>query len=344
MSIAIKDIAMKLKVSPSTVSRALSGKDGVSEPIRRMIVDYASECMFRVNPAAQALRTGKGTGLILIAPMNRPEVSRIRDELLLTRLHQEFGSAFSLTVDNEENLSTYVEMALAENPQAIIVSSIWHQDFDLLGACTAHKTALLSIDSRISGHDDIIINRASGTEQMTRMFLLDGCTHPVFFTHPEELDAEGHGRLSGIKRAYRDAGIEFKAEYCVGYHPRKDDSKRGYELATELLNRRYVDAFFAFNDLAALGVQRAINTFSRQSSTTIKVVGFDDLPISAYLPVTLSSINVSLEKLIDQAAVLLKRRLHDLAAPRERVLIPTQLIIRESAHLSDQRLLEKIFC
>ncbi len=343
MSIAIKDIALKLRVSPSTVSRALSGKDGVSEEMRQRIISYAEDCMFQVNPAAQALRTGKGSGLILIAPMNRPEVARIRDEILLTKLHQFFGSAFSLTVDNEENLEYYIKMALAENPQAIIVSGIWHQNFNLLEACNTHKTALLSIDSCLAGHDEIIIDRSTGTEQMTRMFLLSGCSHPVYFKHPEELDTEGYGRLSGIQRAYKEAGLELKPEYCVEFNPKKNDSQLGYEIFSELLKRSYVDAVFAFNDLAALGVQRAIHSFNPASNSEIKLVGFDDLPISTYLPTSLSSISIKLETLIEQASSMLQQRILDLNAPRERAIIPSTLLIRESSRITDRRIIGEIF-
>ncbi len=343
MSVALKDIALKLKVSPSTVSRALSGKNGVSEEVRNKIVSYADKHMFSVNSAAKALRTGKGSGIILIAPLNRPEVARWRDEMLLNKLRPLFGAALSLTFDSGDNLETYVKMALAEKPRALIISSVWNQNQDITGACRAQQVAVLSVDSRIAGHDNIVVDRASGTCQMTKMFILAGCTHPVYFAHPEELDEKGHGRLSGIRRAYRDLGKEFKDEFCVLFEPYRNDSALGFEMASKLLNSRYIDAFFTFNDLAALGVQRAISGCSTDSLHNIMMVGFDDLPFSAYLPTSLSTITQPLDQIAERAAELLQKRLENFDAPQETALIPTRLVIRESSKVHDHSLLKEIF-
>ena len=49
MRITIEDVAAKAKVSVNTVSRALSGKDGVGEKTRARIVEIAREMNYRPN-------------------------------------------------------------------------------------------------------------------------------------------------------------------------------------------------------------------------------------------------------------------------------------------------------
>ena len=53
--ITIKDISAKLNVSSVSVHRALSGKDGVSEKLRRKVLQTAEEMGYEINYAAASL-------------------------------------------------------------------------------------------------------------------------------------------------------------------------------------------------------------------------------------------------------------------------------------------------
>lgn len=53
--ITVKDIANELQISPGTVSKALSGKRGISEAMRSRIYDTAVSMGYRVNRTAQCL-------------------------------------------------------------------------------------------------------------------------------------------------------------------------------------------------------------------------------------------------------------------------------------------------
>lgn len=53
---SIKDIALKLGVSPTTVHKALHNKKGVGEETRQRILSYVGENNFRLNQAASALK------------------------------------------------------------------------------------------------------------------------------------------------------------------------------------------------------------------------------------------------------------------------------------------------
>ena len=55
----IYDIAAEFKVSASTITRALNGKAGVSEELRRQIVRRATELGYRTNRLAKSLTRGK---------------------------------------------------------------------------------------------------------------------------------------------------------------------------------------------------------------------------------------------------------------------------------------------
>jgi len=59
MRVTIKQIASKLGVNPSTVSRALSGKSGVSDQLREKIVREALKMGYFPDMTAMGLRKGR---------------------------------------------------------------------------------------------------------------------------------------------------------------------------------------------------------------------------------------------------------------------------------------------
>lgn len=67
-NITMKDIAIKLGVSTVTVSKALSGKEGVSNEVRELIKHTAEEMGYRYNALGKSMREGRNYNIgILIA-------------------------------------------------------------------------------------------------------------------------------------------------------------------------------------------------------------------------------------------------------------------------------------
>jgi LacI family transcriptional regulator len=65
MSVTIKDIALKLDLNFSSVSRALNNKPGVSEQTRQKVTETAAERGYHPNVIARGLvsRTTKTKGM-----------------------------------------------------------------------------------------------------------------------------------------------------------------------------------------------------------------------------------------------------------------------------------------
>ncbi len=64
------DLAERLNVAPSTVSRALAGSKSVSAATRKRVVDAAREMGYSVNPVASGLKRGQTSSIGLIAVMS----------------------------------------------------------------------------------------------------------------------------------------------------------------------------------------------------------------------------------------------------------------------------------
>jgi LacI family transcriptional regulator len=110
----------------------------------------------------------------------------------------------------------------------------------------------------------------------------------------------------------------------------------GYKAMTTLLDRTPdVEAVFVSNDSMALGALRAASSHGRSVPHDLALVGFDDIPESAFFSPPLTTVKQGLLKVGQKAVNMLhqnlqaRRRGESLGA--HTVLIEPQLIVRESS-------------
>lgn len=105
--------------------------------------------------------------------------------------------------------------------------------------------------------------------------------------------------------------------------------RSGYDAGVSLARDPEVTAVFAANDQMAMGVMAALREAGRRVPDDVSVVGFDDLPESAYLDPPLTSVHQDFGELGRRAMGLLARVLAGEKAPTAD-LVPTSLVVRAS--------------
>lgn len=139
-------------------------------------------------------------------------------------------------------------------------------------------------------------------------------------------NADSRDRLAGYRRALKAAGIPLDHRLIVdGQFTRV----WGYAGMKRLLEQR-VDGAFAFSDMIALGALDAIREAGLRVPDDIAVIGFDDLPAAAHALPPLTTIRQPVAQKGARAASLLINRIENGAGDPVQVLLPTQLVIRES--------------
>lgn len=341
---SLKDIARELKVSPSTVSRALSGASGVSEKMRRRILSIAQRHGYSPDSAASSLRTGRCRGLAMITPRERSGIATMRDEALFAKARESFGSVRVSTLNSDESLESAISKAAAEKPAAIAICNAYSSIPSGIAAHLASKgVALLSVDSgEQSGMDQISIDRSAGAFQMARMLVLTGAQNPVFMSSGATI-ARPDGRLMGIIKGMESLGQTLRPEQVVNFKATDNPAKTGHETAERILRTAYADAIFAYSDVYAIGVMRALLKNKVAIPDGVKLIGFDNMPFSEFLPVSLTTVAQPVHELVDAALEMLSARLAALDAPPQRRVLKTSLILRESAPVDDHSLKRKIF-
>lgn len=137
-----------------------------------------------------------------------------------------------------------------------------------------------------------------------------------------------HERLAGFREAMSAAGLVVHHEDVV-----TGDflEPRGYEAAQALLALPDPPtAIFASSDTAAFGVLRASRDAGLSVPRDLSVVGFDDIPEASYFGPALTTVRQPLREMGRVAVRQLMSMLSEPGQPTARVVLETELMIRES--------------
>ncbi len=136
-------------------------------------------------------------------------------------------------------------------------------------------------------------------------------------------------RLAGYREVLETYGIKFDSSLVYeGLY----QLESGYRGAHSLLQKD-VTAIFAFNDMIAVGVQRAAMERGVSIPQDLSLVGYDDSSIASLCSVPLTTIRQPIEMIGRRACEILMERMRDSARPHADYYYPPALIQRSSSSI-----------
>ncbi|MGZ4410949.1 MAG: LacI family DNA-binding transcriptional regulator [Gaiellaceae bacterium] len=185
-------------------------------------------------------------------------------------------------------------------------------DVDLVGTRTGYVTSA----SREGSADAVRHLREMGR---TRIAHITGMTYT--FT--------GRDRLKGYREALEELGLAEVPEYVqIGDYT--EESGRFAAQRLLALEER-PDAIFAAGDLMAIGAMDAIREAGLRVPEDIALVGFDDIPLATLVSPSMTTVRQDKAGLGRAAGDALLKLIDDPAAEPPKVVIPVELIVRESS-------------
>lgn len=330
--VQMADLARMAGVSTSTVSRALSGSALIPESTRERIRELARSLNYQVNVGAANLRKRdvQTVGVVILGD----SMQAISDPFILSLLGavadalDEKGMNVLLTRLNVERQSMMASMYDSGQVAGLIVIGqlTWNGYLNELarrGVPMAVWGARLS-DSfyPVVGGDNELGGYLAG-----RHLLEQGCRRIGFFgdtTHPE-----AGLRYHGLLRALSELDLKLDPRLV---QPFLFGDARIRELIDEWLDRGLdFDGLFAASDITAMTIVGALRERGIEVPTQVKVVGYDDIPLSAYLHPALTSVRQPTAEAGRQLVQLLFEVID--GAPARSVTLDTELIARESTQL-----------
>ncbi len=280
------DVARLAGVSPSTVSRILNGRVRVSADKRQAVEAAIERLGFRPNLSARGLRSGS-TQTIGVLTQDLESAyftggTRGVEEGLQ-------GSGFApLVVPGHWNPEEELERAqllIARGIDALIILSGTLSDAQIAELARRQPVVVTGRQVRADGVQSFHFDQVGGGELATRHLIELGHRQIAHIagtaSHPDAID-----RQEGFLRAHRAAGLPVDPRLIV----EGDFLERGGERAIEhlLALRLPFSAVFCANDQTLWGARLALWRRGIDVPAEVSLIGFDDLPQSAYMapPVT----------------------------------------------------------
>jgi DNA-binding LacI/PurR family transcriptional regulator len=320
------DVARLAGVSHQTVSRVLNGHPNVREQTREDVLAAIRELGYRPNAAARTLVTGRTQALGVISF----DTTLYGPASMLYGIERAAHPGYTVTITSlpafdYRSMQEAVDRFLGQRVEGIIVIASETSLLEALaGVATDVPLVALGCGTR-APMDSVAIDNISGAFQATR-YLLDLGHETVHYVGGPDSTLDAHERAEGWARALREARRP-EPEIISG-----DWSARsGYEIGHELARMPEVTAIFCANDQMALGMLRALGEHGRQVPSAVSVVGFDDIPESAFFLPPLTTVRQDFGELGRQALRLLVDRICDRPVPDVWMPVAPELIVRASA-------------
>ncbi|MBO4463787.1 MAG: LacI family DNA-binding transcriptional regulator [Prevotella sp.] len=333
--ISQRDIARKLSINVSTVSRALRGLDGVSAELKRQIERLAEEGGYRPNPFAVSLRydTTHTIGIIV------PDVAFSHNAHIVKSIEAEARKAGYMSIitdsnDQSENEKDCVELLVNMHVEGIIICLSQDTiDFSHLERLKqAHIPVVLFDRVADVGLSSVIINDAASARVATDCLIEGGARRIAFLGGPNQMK-QNTDRKHGYLEALRQHNIPIRTE-LVKCHRISFNS--GLTDTLELLSLpEPPDAILASHGLLAISALQAIESRGLRIPDDVAVIGYMSDWVSEMSHPRVSFVKQNLKEIgIKAFRLLLEQMKGDDSV--QHVVVSARLELRDSTKNTNQ--------
>ena len=283
-NVTMRDIGAALGVSTVTISKALSGKEGVSDAVREKIIETAKQMGYRYS-APQADDTGRIIG-ILIADrfFSAPSFYFSLYRSLLRELAEAGMLGVLEVVSDADEAGLVMPVAVTiQRASAFVLLGQFSTDYVSAILDTGLPTVLLDFTCDGPDVDAVVSDGQSGAYQLTR-YLIEHGHRKIGFVGSVEGTTSIMDRYSGFLRAMMLEKLDVNPKWVV---PDSDIEGRYFEAVA--LPEELPTAFVCNNDMLACRVAEALEKRGLRVPEDVSLVGFDDFvygkharPITTY--------------------------------------------------------------
>ncbi len=316
------DVARQAGVSIATVSRVLNGSTVVAPTLGDRVRSAARELGYRPNMLARDFRQGNTRTVGVVVPdLANPffpdvvkglaqEVTAGDHRLLIADSGEDPDEELRLIGDLSGRCDGIVLCSPRMSAENLRVVAGWGIPL----VCTNREVkglplSTLGIDSKIG--------MVAAVEHLAAL----GHEHIGYLAGPPTSWSDSQ-RRAGLRAAA--GGLDMRVSITVA----GSTSTAGYDALPGLLRRR-VTAVLAFNDLVALGALARLREMELDVPAALSVVGFDDIPVAAFLGPPLTTVTVPKHELGRRTWVMLQQLLADGSFARQERLA-SSLVVRQS--------------
>jgi LacI family gluconate utilization system Gnt-I transcriptional repressor len=327
--VTLTDVASRAGVGTMTASRAISQPGMVSAELRARVEQAVRDLGYVPNRAARALASAHSKVIAVLVP----SLSNAVFTDVLAGIQDALGQyGYQVLISDTRYCDAEEEKLLGINlqshPDGVLLTGL-RQSERVRALLAASQVPVVSMMDLSDNPADMTVgfSQQEAARTMVRHLLGKGYRRIGFLG--AQLDERTMKRAEGYRLALREAGLyDARRELLV-----PDPSTVG--LGAEMLGRLLAvapdcDALFCCNDDLAYG---AIYQCQRRGIAVpgqLAISGFNDLPVSAWMNPSLTTIATPRYRIGFEAATLLRQAIEGAQPPSRRIDLGYTLMARES--------------
>ncbi|MFZ6862441.1 LacI family DNA-binding transcriptional regulator [Undibacterium sp. Ji67W] len=326
----LADVAARAGVASMTASRAINQPEMVSESLRDRVAAAVKELGYVPNRAARALASAHSNVIVVLVPSLSNAVftdvlAGIQEALDADNYQILIGNTRYSDAEEEKLLNIYMQ----SNPDGILLSGLSHSPRVEKLLASSQVPVVSMMDLADNTHQRSVgFSQFEAAYKMTR-YLLDKGRERIAFMGAQ-LDERTLKRAEGYRKAMQEAGhYDARLEVMVS-----DPST--IALGAELLGRILAaapdcDAIFCCNDDLAHGAIYQCQRRGIAVPEQVAICGFNDLPASAWMKPSVTTVSTPRYRIGYEAANLLRAIIRKDPVTQSKIDLGFTLMARESA-------------
>lgn len=321
------DVARRAGVSRSAVSRTFTPGASVSHEARQRILEAAAHLGYRVNRLAQSLNQSRSNVIGLVGTaLEQPFHAELLATLSAALLSDGFQCMLLNAANAEQDIGAVMARVLEYRVSAIVVMS-GTPPARIVEECLDNGVPVVLVNKLLPNLsvDTVVADHAAGGRQAAQQLLDAGCRRLAVVSSAART-VSLTGRIHGFEgqAALRGASVRLWQEGPTDY-------SSGREAALTLLADDEIDGVFCVTDLLALGFLDAARTeCARRVPDNLSVIGFDDIPQSAWSAYRLTTFRQPVRGLTHAVMAAIRRRAGGGVAARVPATVPVSLVVRST--------------
>ncbi|MFF5858573.1 LacI family DNA-binding transcriptional regulator [Streptomyces sp. NPDC012751] len=347
----VADVAREAGVSVATAGRALGNYGRVGDDLREQVQAAAERLGYSPNAVARSMRSGGTRSIGFVgADISNPYFATAMRGICDVAREQGYEPILANSDDRLEVEHAAVSVLLDKQVEGIVVAPTSVTDVAHLERAKELGVPIVLLDRHIGAleADSVVIdNEAAAYEAVAHLLGLGhrrvgllACVDPA--EGPELVARTGTGRLTvrgaarpsidrirGYLAAVDDHRATSSAD-LIEYTPLSDAAQAQRRAEALLAQAEPPTAVFATDNVTTQGLFMAARRRGLAIPADVSLVGFDDLDWTTLVDPPLTVVAQSPLDMGRAAAVRLFERIKGDDRPAERIVLPTELVVRSS--------------
>lgn len=280
MKVSIKDIAIKLKVSPAMVSLVLNGKEKegrIKKDTAEKIRTLAAELNYTPNRFAKGLKKGKSNILgLIVADISNPFYAKLTRYVEDEAERNHYKIIIGSSDESTKKMASLIEVMQTYQVDGFIIVPAENSLNQIVKLCH-EKYPIVLVDRYFPEIqiNSILVNNYQTAFKATNYLVKQGCKNIAAFSYKSKL-LHFKDRISGYNAALNSLGLKTNADAInyVRFDHLEDDIELGIKKI--LSSKTKYDGIFFSTDTLALMSIKFFMKLDIDISKRFKIFSFDE--------------------------------------------------------------------